>query len=419
MFNNIVKYVKSFLKLNITADITEDSSSNEKKYVKKINPCDIYIVSDHSINCIQIYNHNCDAINLTIKNCPNIKSIPEDIHKFNNLENITISNCDIKKCFIKFPMGLRYFELSYSGLNEINPENSLENLAEINLSFNKLKEIPTFLNKLIDNNSHIEIKLNGNDFWFSMYSDLAISMISPKTINELVYANKLNILGIHKLQFAVNILRCKNYSNEAKWLSNQVDLAINKIKTESPKNIYSNPQNVHLCSIYDKTKESIKKILEYSVNNYNIDINIYINNFDIDVQNDVRNHLKNSIKHGNFDCTFEELFTKVLLIAKESEYFQSILFIINEELKSGLNTCLTGQLTRLVNSLSFYIPGISVSISKNEELSNSITALRKRYAILYGNDTEIYINETIPAVWQLLEDECVPENEHHIWLEYI
>jgi len=76
-------------------------------------------------------------------------------------------------------------------------------------------------------------------------------------------------------------------------------------------------------------------------------------------------------------------------------------------------------MTRLVNSLSSFVNGISVTISKNEEISNSIIALRKKYAILYADNNELYINETIPAVWQLLEDECIPENEHDIWLEYV
>jgi hypothetical protein len=34
-------------------------------------------------------------------------------------------------------------------------------------------------------------------------------------------------------------------------------------------------------------------------------------------------------------------------------------------------------------------------------------------------DPEEYINETIPAVWQLLEDMCVGEAEHDVWLEYV
>jgi hypothetical protein len=229
----------------------------------------------------------------------------------------------------------------------------------------------------------------------------------------------LNILSTNKLSYAVKILKEKKFTKEANWLSEQVDISLNKLKNEQPKNIYSNPQNVHLNSITDKTQQSIKLIMEYSINNHNIDINKYINTFDKLVRDDIHFHINNPIKHGIFGCTFHALFLQVLLIARETEYFQSILFIINDELRSGLKTCLTGQMTRLVNSLSSFVNGIAVTISKNEEISNSIIALRKRYAILYADNHELYINETIPVVWQLLEDECVPENEHGIWLEYV
>jgi len=416
MFKNIVKYIESFF-INKKDEYFSKNDDFIIKYSKRNNDNDIYIVSDYNINIIPLY--NCDTLNLTITKCPQIKNLPDDLYKFKNIENITISHCDIQKIYNKLPQSLRYLEISYSGLLEIQPENTLENIAEINLTFNSLKEIPRFLNELIDNNPHIEIKLKGNDFWFTMYSDLTISMICPKTINELVYANKLNILSTYKLTYAVKILKEKKFTKEANWLAEQVDISLKKIKNEQPKNIYSNPQNVHLYSITDKTQQSIKLIMEYNINNHDIDIYQYINKFDKPVQDDINFHINNPIKHGIFGCTFYGLFIKVLLIARETEYFQSILFIINDELKSGLKTCLTGQMTRLVNSLSSFVNGISVTISKNEEISNSIIALRKRYAILYANNHELYINETIPAVWQLLEDECIPENEHDIWLEYV
>ncbi len=101
-------------------------------------------------------------------------------------------------------------------------------------------------------------------------------------------------------------------------------------------------------------------------------------------------------------------------------YKHDLIEIFIEEItETANNTCLTGRMTRMVNVLNGFVLDINVGISKNEEISNSIIVLRNKYAKIYVNEPDKYIAELVPMVWQMLEDNCIPENEHSVWLEYV
>lgn len=377
---------------------------------------DIIIENDKTISSIKL--HDCNFIILL--NCPKITKIP-DMHFFYNLEIIKVQHCTINTCYTHFPDSLRTLEMSYCCMTDFSPANLSINLAEINLSFNNLKSIPKIIETLYEANKYIKINLINNDFWYSMYSDLSPSMICAETIKELVFANKLNIVSTLKLRNAIDILNQKKLSKEAKWLSQQIGVSLEKKKY----NIFSNPQNIHLVSIQD----NVTKAIDFVMN-----INIPVKNT-ISMSNAIKHLIKMNVSpniidflnsreyeshyHSIYKVTYKELFEKVYTIIQENPNKDTLINIFIDEIKDGIDTCFTGQMTRLVNSLNGFVPGVNVTMSKTEELSNSIVALRNKYALMYGQNTDNYIQETIPAVWQLLEDMCVPEVEHDIWLEYV
>lgn len=104
-----------------------------------------------------------------------------------------------------------------------------------------------------------------------------------------------------------------------------------------------------------------------------------------------------------------------------SSFKEDLLKIFIDEIEetTDTTTCLTGMMTKMVNVLNGFVLNINVGISKTEELSNSIIVLRNKYAKIYVNEPDRYITELVPVVWQMLEDNCVPENEHEVWLEYV
>jgi hypothetical protein len=125
-----------------------------------------------------------------------------------------------------------------------------------------------------------------------------------------------------------------------------------------------------------------------------------------------------NVKHSVYQMTFGDVLYKVYSVICCLQNKRMLLNILHDELKDGQNTCLTGQITRMVNTLNGFVSGINVSISRNEELTNAIVTLRKKNIKLYG-DSYLYVHETVAQVWQMLEDACIPEHEHEAWLEFV
>jgi hypothetical protein len=125
------------------------------------------------------------------------------------------------------------------------------------------------------------------------------------------------------------------------------------------------------------------------------------------------------VRHFQEDEQYHMLARCVLVIVLRHPCRDAIRDILHEEIKDGLCTCRAGRVSRMVNALNGFVEGVHVGLSKNEELSNTILVLRNRNATVYGKDTDTYLSETVPLVWQALEDACVPEGEHSAWLEYV
>lgn len=382
--------------------------------------CDAYksksicLENDPKINALKI--HDCYSI--SVANCPKITKIP-DMNYFSLLEVIKIQHCTISACYTHFPNTLRMLEISYCSMVDFSPANLPATLAELNLSHNKLKGIPKIVESLYESNKAMHLVLNNNDFWYTMYSNLSPSLISAQTVKELVFANKINLVSTEKLQNAVRILATKNCSEESKWLAAQICKNLETRKTHAA-NTCSNAENVHLDSVQESVKRSIDYVMKLRVAK-RATIEDAMREFESNdrIVEFLKAQAAEPSYHDGYKIAYKHLFEQVYSIARESPYRESLALALRDEIVDGIDICLTGQLSRLVNALNGFVPGVFVNISKKEELSNSIIALRKKHAIMYGDDMDLYIRETIPAVWQLLEDMCVAEAEHAVWLEYV
>jgi hypothetical protein len=303
---------------------------------------------------------------------------------------------------------------------DFSPANLPATLAELDLSFNKLKAIPKIVETVYNANHAVRLNLKNNDFWYTMYSDLSPSLICSDTIKELAFAHKINLVSTLKMEYAIRILSKKKLTSEAQWLVAQVGKSLEKRRIQEH-TTFANPQNVHLTSVQEGMKRAIDHIMTMSVQTlYGMDDAIKILEKE-HVSNVVLKFLKDSDGHYHsvYKLTYKDLFQKVFSIIQESPHRNSLMAVLKDEVNDGVGTCLTGQMSRLANILNGFVDGVCVHISKNEELSNSIVALRKKFAIMYGSDTTMYVQEAVPAVWQLLEDMCIPEFEQGTWLEYV
>lgn len=380
----------------------------------------IEIENDHELDNIIVSNE----ASITVHNCPKITRFP-DLYGFYILENISLSHCNIVECRTYFPDSLRALKIQYCSMKEFVPANLTFDIVDIDLSFNKLKEVPKILKTIYEENHFIKINLDNNDLWYLMYSDLSPSMIDGKVIDELVFANTLNLVSTSKLRSAVNILRQKKLSAEARRLADIIGMAI-QVKATTLLTTYDNKQNVHLLSVQDNMKTAIDMLFKKSVKSImSFASVIKLLKREYKLSNDTITFLDNTSEkdlfHSGYNVGYQRLFEQVYAVIVESTYKDDLISIFIEEITETVDntSCLTGKMTRMVNALNGFVLDINVGISKTEEIANNIIVLRNKYAKLYLNEPDKYIAELVPVVWQMLEDNCVPENEHDVWLEYV
>lgn len=379
---------------------------------------DIIVENDYDIHEI-IVNHE---MSLVFHNCPKITRFP-DLIGFYQLETIRLSHCNITECRTYFPDSLRSLSITYCSMKEFVPANLSDNIVEINLSFNKLKFIPHIIKTIYEHNNHIRINLNNNDLWYLMYSDLSPGLLNGTVIDELVFANKLNLVSTKKLQYVVDVLRNKKLTNDARRLANTIGLAIQE-KATTLKTTYDNQQNVHLSSVQNSMHIAIDKIFNISVPSIMSFLSIVTllkSKYKLSVKliEFMDSITKNDYHHSGYNISYSCLFERVFAIIVNSQYKDDMIKVFIEELEDTTDVCLTGKMTRIVNVLNGFILDVNVGISKNEELANDIIVLRNRFAKIYVDDPDKYITELVPVVWQLLEDNCIPQNEQEVWLEYV
>lgn len=386
-------------------------------YIPQDSREDITIINDMTIDTLRLY----DCMRIIIMNCPRITAIPR-FSTFVTLETLRIQHCDIPQFTHFIPDNLRTLEISYCGLKEFRPENVPNNLAELNLSFNKLKEIPRCLEHI--HKKAVKINLSNNDFWFNMYSDISPGMISAGVVDELKLAYTMNLIGTSKIFVAVQALIEKDLVYEARTLKEHANLTI-VIRRKHASTTAENAQNVHLTSVQDGMEAAIEYINNYTPlhNTIGIDRLSAVRHLSHDLGaktwQAIEQLCNTNNRHSIYKMTYFEVLYKVYQIICDNPSDKPVLLaILRDELYDGIGTCFTGQITRMVNVLNGFVPAIRVGISKQEELSNAIIALRKKYSCIYP-DTDEYIAETIPIIWQLLEDTCIPESEHKAWLEYV
>jgi len=93
----------------------------------------------------------------------------------------------------------------------------------------------------------------------------------------------------------------------------------------------------------------------------------------------LQEYTDNPDQHSVYYVTFADVFIRVWKRIMRHPEKVEILKRLDEEMNDALCMCFTGRLTRLVNVLSGFYPDIEIRIGTNEQISNIIIGLKRKY----------------------------------------
>ena len=291
-------------------------------------------------------------VNLQVLSLSNnqLTSIPPEIGQLINLQQLYLYGNELTYIPTELEqlINLQRLDLSANELTSIPPElGQLVNLQELDLSWNKLTSIPPELGQLINLQK------------MGLYKNQLTSI--PPEIGQLINLQGLDL-----------------YDNPIVYLPPPIQRLLNRQK--KGQQIYQDKQSIHNSSIQQSFRESVNRLLskrpEISLEKTLEEI----------VSSELSDECKSSLVdyssrediHGELNITFGELLISVWDRIRTHENKQDILPILSQEMSDALCMCFTGRITRLVNSLSGFVPEVEIKISDNEQISNLVLVTKDK-----------------------------------------
>ncbi len=289
--------------------------------------------------------------------CNQLTSIPKEIGQLVNLQTLYLPKNE---------------------LTSIHPDAGQLNLQELDLSSNKLTSIPTEIGQLVN------LKL------LYLYDNQITSI--PPEIGQLINLRQL-VLSYNQLTSIppeigqlVNLQYLYIDNNPIEYIPPPVQHLLDIQK--QGQQVYQDNQSIHNSGIqksfresvnrllYKKPKLSLEKTLEEIISSELSDI----------CKSSLVEYSSSKDIHGELNITFGELLVVVWDRIRGHENKQDIYRILSQEMSDALCMCFTGKITRLVNSLSGFVPEVNIKISDNEQISN-LVLLTKDKIIPYDVDS--------------------------------
>ena len=306
--------------------------------------------------------------------------IPKEIGQLVNLQELRLS--DNKLTSIPKELGqlvnLEVLDLSNNQLTSIPTEiGQLKNLQDLFLSYNQFASIPPELGQLT------------NLQRLDLYSNQLTAI--PKELGQLVnlqqlwlYSNQLTSIP-PELGQLVNLQEFYLHGNPIEYIPPPVQRMLNRQK--QGQQIYQDKQSIHNSGIQHSFRESVNRLLSK-----NPDLSLERTLEEI-VISELSDNCKSSLVeyssrqdiHGELNITFGELLVVVWDRIRGHENKQDILPILSQEMSDALCMCFTGRITRLVNTLSGFVPEVEIKISDNEQISN-LVIITKDKIVPYNSD---------------------------------
>ena len=273
-----------------------------------------------------------------------LTTIPSEIIQLTNLQVLSLNCNKLTSIPIELAqlVNLKQLTLSWNQLISIPPElGQLVNLQVLDLSSNKLTSIPPEIGQLV----------NLQKLW--LYSNQLTSI--PPELGQLRNLQELSLYNNPIDYFPPPIQRLLNRQKEGQY-------------------VYQDNQSIHNSGIQQSFRESVNRLLSKKP------ILSLEQTLEEIVSSELSDNCKSSLVdyssrqdiHGKLNITFGDLLIAVWDRIRTHENKQDILPILSQEMSDALCMCFTGRITRLVNTLSGFVPEVIIHISDNEQISNLV-----------------------------------------------
>ena len=130
-----------------------------------------------------------------------------------------------------------------------------------------------------------------------------------------------------------------------------------------------------------------------------------------------RDDCASASSHTATRMTYRDVAVRVLNAVAGDPNREAVYDILAEEIRHGAGLCFTGRVTRLVNALGGFVPGVGVTLSQKEAIQNDVIVARRRMAEQYGEDTDEYLAHVTERVQRILaEHDGISEAECEAWV---
>ena len=260
-----------------------------------------------------------------------------------------------------------------------------------------------------------------NKFWFNAYS--SISLNKPIHDYHIQIANRFFSTGLGD-----KLIQTRRIANNQSPRYDPLVIPYNIQHHQVPnrpeqmiraRTTAEQAQNVHNSDIQDSFSKSVGNIMTnpapripdylnkiwwyYLFDGLNIPANLLFIGL-------VKSNCSiNSVVSRN-GVTYAEILERIWAISESHEHGKEIRNVLREEITAGAQVCFTGKVTRLVNTLTGFIPDVQVGYSENEQINNAVIATMRKCE----QNPDLNLRDEVKKV---LDGLNVEESKQAIWLD--
>jgi Leucine-rich repeat (LRR) protein len=373
---------------------------------------------NHCKNCSKLCYLSNNIRFVEITNCVlnTLKHLFISINAYNDLETLNVSYNRLTNVSDNLPNKLISLNLSYNDIDKLPNINCFsKEIQYINLSYNKLTDLPKWILELNETN----LICMPNRFWFNSYSNISLNR-DIKEYHIMIAFRFFDSSLANKLITTRNIINNidTRINDEIEHPLIGYNIGLVKPNDSIVKTTAEQAQNVHNSDIQDSFSKSVSVIMKYAVPKqikylsdawyyYVCDGTNFFNN--ISFINIITKNCNLTTIVSRCGVTYGEIFERIWSISSVHKYKKEIRNILRDEINAGKQLCFTGQVTRLVNSLSGFVDGVQISYSENEQINNAVIATMRRC------ENNKLLN-VLDEVKKVLDELLVSEEKQEIWL---
>jgi len=175
-------------------------------------------------------------------------------------------------------------------------------------------------------------------------------------------------------------------------------------------NIFSDSQNVHDTTIQSSLTSSISSLIKgESFTEEELYDSLMESGLCLSIIKEIMNSFNDYTIHDATQMSYMDVFRYVFKYICNSEHYDDLLQILENEVIDGSDLCFVGRLTRLVNVLSGYHEGVNLTIDDKSQIGNIAILLSSKYS---GDELkEVFTKE--------MKERGFPDETISEWVDYL